>query len=162
MAQNNHWVSGAPGQGGPTRGPATGSARCTATARLATGESVIKCPSPLNVLKATHDHSCYWARSDEYQRLMIDSLRATARPAAGRSATRAPHPGIFPWRCCVEHTQGCVMMASWPVARHDGRLGHSRTDRWAAPPRPARPGRVYDGISLMIPRQAYHATQCMV
>jgi hypothetical protein len=26
---------------------------------LAWGESVIKCPSPLNVLKDTYDHSCY-------------------------------------------------------------------------------------------------------
>jgi hypothetical protein len=26
---------------------------------LAAGESVIKCPSPLNVRKVTHDHSCY-------------------------------------------------------------------------------------------------------
>ena len=28
-------------------------------ARLAMGESVIKCPSPLNVLKDKYDHSCY-------------------------------------------------------------------------------------------------------
>jgi hypothetical protein len=28
-------------------------------ARVAVGETVIKCPSPLNVLKATYDHSCY-------------------------------------------------------------------------------------------------------
>ena len=27
--------------------------------RLARGESVIKCPSPLNVLKDTYDRSCY-------------------------------------------------------------------------------------------------------
>jgi hypothetical protein len=26
---------------------------------LAVGESVIKCPSPLNVPKDTYDHSCY-------------------------------------------------------------------------------------------------------
>ena len=26
---------------------------------LARGESVIKCPSPLNMLKDTYDHSCY-------------------------------------------------------------------------------------------------------
>ena len=29
------------------------------TALLAAGESVIKRPSPLNVLKDTYDHSCY-------------------------------------------------------------------------------------------------------
>jgi hypothetical protein len=28
-------------------------------AHLARGESVIKCPSPLDVLKDTYDHSCY-------------------------------------------------------------------------------------------------------
>ena len=39
---------------------------------LAGGESVIKCPSPLNVLKYIYDHSCYSARSDEYQHLMTD------------------------------------------------------------------------------------------
>ena len=39
------------------------------------GESVIKCPSPLNVLKYTHDHSCYLApRSDEYQPKYNDRL----------------------------------------------------------------------------------------
>jgi hypothetical protein len=31
----------------------------TLTAPLAVGESVIKCPSPLNVLKYTYDHCCY-------------------------------------------------------------------------------------------------------
>jgi hypothetical protein len=30
-----------------------------AVAALAVGESVIKCPFPLNMLKATYDHSCY-------------------------------------------------------------------------------------------------------
>jgi hypothetical protein len=40
---------------------------------LAVGESVVKCPSPLNMPKDTHDHSCYRARSDEYQHCMIDS-----------------------------------------------------------------------------------------
>ena len=28
-------------------------------AKVGEGESVIKCPSPLNVLKYTYDHSCY-------------------------------------------------------------------------------------------------------
>jgi hypothetical protein len=28
-------------------------------ARLAAGESTIKCPSPRKVLKGTYDHSCY-------------------------------------------------------------------------------------------------------
>jgi hypothetical protein len=32
-------------------------------AEIAQGESVIKSPSPLNVLKDTYDHSCYCARS---------------------------------------------------------------------------------------------------
>ena len=32
---------------------------CRSTARTAQGESVIKCPSPLKVLKDTYDHSCY-------------------------------------------------------------------------------------------------------
>jgi hypothetical protein len=29
---------------------------------LAMGGKVIKCPSPLNVLKYKYDHSCYWTR----------------------------------------------------------------------------------------------------
>ena len=45
-------------------------------AALATGGTVIKFPSPLNVLKDTYDHICYWARSDEYQHLMTDSPAA--------------------------------------------------------------------------------------
>jgi hypothetical protein len=48
------------------------------------------------------------------------------------------------------------MMAVWGILAPIGGPPHP------APPGPARPGRVYDGISLMIPRQAYHATQCMV
>jgi hypothetical protein len=47
---------------------------------LATGGAVIKCPSPLNVLKDIYDHSCYWARSDEYQHLMTDLPWATKTP----------------------------------------------------------------------------------
>ena len=43
---------------------------------LARGESVIKCSSPLNVLKDTHDHICCRVRSDGYTHLMIDSPRA--------------------------------------------------------------------------------------
>ena len=34
---------------------------------LAVGESFIKCPSTLNVIKDTYDHSCHGARSDEYR-----------------------------------------------------------------------------------------------
>jgi hypothetical protein len=43
--------------------------------QLARGKSVIKRPSPLNVLKDTYGHSCYLARSvaDEYQHFMTDS-----------------------------------------------------------------------------------------
>ena len=33
--------------------------QCFAVVQLAAGESVIKCSSPLNVLKDTYDHSCY-------------------------------------------------------------------------------------------------------
>jgi hypothetical protein len=40
------------------------------------GESVIKYSSPLNVLKDTYDHICYWARSDEYQHSITDSPTA--------------------------------------------------------------------------------------
>ena len=63
-------------------------------ARVATGESVIKCPFPLNVLKdtlETYDHRCYLARSDEYQHFMTDS--PSARPGAtprSRPATTRP------------------------------------------------------------------------
>ena len=34
-------------------------AAALAVAALAVGESVIRCRSPLNVLKDTYDHSCY-------------------------------------------------------------------------------------------------------
>ena len=36
-------------------------------AMLAQGDTVIKCPFSLNMLKDTYDHSCHWARSTEYQ-----------------------------------------------------------------------------------------------
>jgi hypothetical protein len=62
------------GSGGAPRCPDRQNSRRS----LAAGESVIKCPSPLNVLKDTYDHSCYGARSDEYQHLMIDSPTANA------------------------------------------------------------------------------------
>ena len=61
---------------------------------LAAGESGIKCPSPLNVLKDTHNHSCHSARSDENQHLMTDSPTATAAGAPPRAApAAAPLPG---------------------------------------------------------------------
>jgi hypothetical protein len=40
------------------------------------------------VLKDTYDHSCYWARLDEYWHLMTDSPVATA----GRRALLPRHP----------------------------------------------------------------------
>ena len=40
--------------------PARGSSK--ATASVAQGESVIKCPSPQNVLKGAYDHSCFLAQ----------------------------------------------------------------------------------------------------
>jgi hypothetical protein len=40
---------------------------------LAVGGTGIECPSTLNVLKDTYDHSCYWALSDEWQHLMAGS-----------------------------------------------------------------------------------------
>jgi hypothetical protein len=40
---------------------------------VARGESVIKCPSPLNVLKDADDRSCCLARSYEYNHLKTDS-----------------------------------------------------------------------------------------
>jgi hypothetical protein len=62
---------------------------------LAAGESVITAvsaqSSPLNVLKDTYDHSCYWARSvDGYQHLMTDSPTAipTPRPPLWSPAAR--------------------------------------------------------------------------
>ena len=36
----------------------------TAAPRLATGESFIKGPSPLSVLKDAYDHNCFLARLD--------------------------------------------------------------------------------------------------
>ena len=61
-------------------------------AALAGGESVIQCPSSLNVLKATYDHSCYLARSDEYQHLMTDS--PAARPCPTRMACGPRLPAV--------------------------------------------------------------------
>jgi hypothetical protein len=66
--------------------------------RTAAGGSVVVCPPPLNVLKDTNDRSCYWARSDEYQRLMTDSpaarhvhrLRACDIPDGVRRRHRSP------------------------------------------------------------------------
>ena len=49
---------------------------------LATGDTVIKGPSPLNVLKDAYNHSCCRARSYEYNHLMTDSPGATPRPGA--------------------------------------------------------------------------------
>ena len=44
--------------------------RCsTSPARSAIDGRVIKCPSPLNVLKDAYDRGCYCARADEYQHL---------------------------------------------------------------------------------------------
>jgi hypothetical protein len=40
---------------------------------LATGDTVIKCPSPLKVLKDAYYHRTYSERLDEYQHLMKDS-----------------------------------------------------------------------------------------
>ena len=57
-------------------------------AAIARGESAIKCPSPLNALKVTHDHSCYRAREDEYQHLMTDSPGARRRSCTPSSLRR--------------------------------------------------------------------------
>ena len=71
--------------------------------RLAEGEPVIKCPSPLKALKYAYDHSCYCACSDEYQHLMTDSPRANialldesggARRRLRPVARAACHPGV--------------------------------------------------------------------
>jgi hypothetical protein len=59
----------------------------------APGEYAIKCPSPLNVLKDTYDHSWYCARSDEYQHLMTDSPGAR-RPGGARE--NPPTNGLTP------------------------------------------------------------------
>ena len=56
--------------------------------RIAQGESVIKCPPPLNVLKDAYDHSCCLALSDEYCHLMTDSPGARRRRGARRSSAR--------------------------------------------------------------------------
>jgi hypothetical protein len=66
------------------------------------GESVITCPSPLNVLKYTYDHSCYGARSDEYQHLMPASPRGYYRPrwrSTPRSSSSAPRGPPRPSSC---------------------------------------------------------------
>jgi hypothetical protein len=47
---------------------------------LAQGESVIKCPYPLNVLKDAYDQSCCLARSYEYDHLMTGSPGASTTP----------------------------------------------------------------------------------
>jgi hypothetical protein len=60
----------------PTNDQKIAAAESTLTAA---GGSVIKRPSPLNVLTDAYDHSCYRARSDEYWHLMTDP------PAAERT-----------------------------------------------------------------------------
>jgi hypothetical protein len=47
---------------------------CAQAPCVAGGESVIKFPSPLNVLKDTYDYSCYCARLDEWPRAMRRSV----------------------------------------------------------------------------------------
>jgi hypothetical protein len=46
-------------------------------APLALDVKVTKCPPPLNVLKDTYDHSCYWSHSYGYQHFM--ALTSTPR-----------------------------------------------------------------------------------
>jgi hypothetical protein len=53
----------------------------------APGESVIKCISPLNVVKYAYDHSCCLARSYEYNHLMTD--------LPGAIGARAPARGVL-------------------------------------------------------------------
>ena len=50
--------------------------RGDALAAVATGDAVIKGPSPLNVPKYTYNRSYYLARSDEHQHLTTDSPTA--------------------------------------------------------------------------------------
>jgi hypothetical protein len=51
------------------------------------------CPSPLNVLKYTYDHSGHWARLDEYLHLMSDDSPTARQPRNRRSAVRHPLEG---------------------------------------------------------------------
>jgi hypothetical protein len=75
------------GTGGPARSSSSyhREAIRAKLAMLAAGESSIKCPSPPNVLKDTHDCSCYRARSDEHQHLMTEDS-----PTARRCGRRQP------------------------------------------------------------------------
>jgi hypothetical protein len=59
-------------------------AQKAATAAGARGESAIDRPSPRNALKDTHEHSCYRARPDKHQRLMVNG-----RPWLGGGGARA-------------------------------------------------------------------------
>jgi hypothetical protein len=61
---------------------------------------VIKCWYSLNVLKDTYDHSCYLARSYEYQHLMADSpaARAAGRGAAPSAAAHCRAQSRHPRR----------------------------------------------------------------
>jgi hypothetical protein len=68
----------------------------TLEAYLATGDTVIKGPSPLNVSKYTYNRSYYLARSDEHQHLTTDSpmaRRTTARVRAAGSCSSTAGPG---------------------------------------------------------------------
>jgi hypothetical protein len=55
------------------------------------GGSVIKCPSSLNVLKDAYNHSCYRARSYEYNHVVTDSPRANPAPVR-RARLGLQHP----------------------------------------------------------------------
>ena len=66
-------------------------------------------PISLNVLKEIYDHSCYRARSDEYQHLMTDlptrrsGLGKTGRSAGGRMAPVAVGGKATFMRLCIFH-----------------------------------------------------------
>ena len=75
--------------------------------RLARGESVIKMPYSLDVLRDAYDHSSYCTRSDEYRHLMTDPPRANAAsmlaPPSGSAQHQSP---ATPTRCAALHTHG--------------------------------------------------------
>jgi hypothetical protein len=74
----------------PTVSPTT-PLPCGSASALAPGESVIKCPSPLNVLKDTYDRCCHCrVRSDEYQHLLMTDSPAASHGRLPSSAWLHP------------------------------------------------------------------------
>jgi hypothetical protein len=78
---------------------------------LAADESVIKCPSPLNVLNDTYNYSCYIAhvQMNNYQHLITDSPAASQTPRP-RSTSPWPARGCTSRTACPAGYPRCVSL----------------------------------------------------